>query len=114
LNEGASTAALAFIDAADQKLRATRSRAAAISAESVGLYLGYFEKGYRLEFDSDDALWLRVGRRSFRIMALPGDQFVIASGSFAGNLVGLTTDANGDAWLAIASVGEKVRWLQGL
>jgi CubicO group peptidase (beta-lactamase class C family) len=113
LNEGANDALIATHKAADQQLQTLAASATAVSKETIGQYLGYYERGYVLAFDDQDVLWLNQGRRSFRIMALPDGDYVIASGIITGNLVKFSTDANSDGWLEIDQI-ETVRWLQGI
>ena len=85
-----------------------------MSKEAISNYLGYYQRGYVLSFDDDDALWLHLGRRAFRIMAMPDGAYVVASGLIAGTPVSFATDANGDAWMTVTGNDETVRWLQRL
>jgi CubicO group peptidase (beta-lactamase class C family) len=115
LNDVANDALVAAVLEADQQRQVMIASASAVNDEKISPYLGFYERGYSLMFDDQDALWLHFGRRSFRIMALPDNSYVFASGLFAGLPVNLkfSTDVNGDAWMEITQL-ETVRWLQGI
>jgi CubicO group peptidase (beta-lactamase class C family) len=113
LNTTANDALVAALNTAIQQRQALADSATAVSKATIDRYLGIYEHGYSLAFDDEGALWLRLGRRSFRIMGLPDGDYVIASGIITGTPVKFSIDANGDTWMEITQF-ETVRWLQGL
>ena len=113
LNAGANAAVDAAYEAAEQQLRDLAGKAAPVAADVVAPYLGFYAKGWRLEFDAEGTLRLHQSSRAIPLLAMPDGSYVMASGEMPGTPVRLTTDAEGLRWLEIEAF-ETVRWSNGL
>ncbi len=95
-----------------ERLGDLAARAAAVDAEVIAPYLGYYEKGWRLAFDADGALRLRQSSRAIRLLAMPDGSYVMAGGVVPGTAVRFSRDEGGTPWLEIQDY-ETVRWTTG-
>ena len=112
LNRGANPAVVDAYRAAADGLDQLAAQADPVDPAAVAPYLGHYEKGWSLGFAADGSLRLRLGPRSFRMMAMPDGSYVMASGYALGQPVDLTRDENGMPRLAIRDF-ETVNWTVG-
>jgi CubicO group peptidase (beta-lactamase class C family) len=112
LNWGANPAVVDAYRAAADGLDQLAAQADPVDPAAAAPYLGHYEKGWSLGFAADGSLRLRLGPRSFRMMAMPDGSYVMASGYALGQPVDLTRDENGMPRLAIRDF-ETVNWTVG-
>jgi CubicO group peptidase (beta-lactamase class C family) len=112
LNRGANAAVIAQYQDTAQQLDDLARQALPVNPTEVAPYLGHYEKGWSLAFDSDGSLRLLQSSRAIRVMAMPDGSYVMAGGFSAGLPLHLFRDENGVPWLDIPDV-ERVRWMVG-
>lgn len=112
LNRGANAAIISQYQDAARHLDAVAAEALPVDPAEIAPFLGYYEKGWSLAFDSDGALRLRQSSRAIRVMAMPDGGYAMAGGFAAGLPLRFFHDENGMPWLDIPDL-ERVRWTVG-
>ena len=112
LNVGANETVVAQYQTAEQHLIDLAAQAEPVDPNTVGPYLGFYEKGWSLAFDADGTLLLRQSSRAIPLLAMPNGDYVMAGGVLPGNAVRFSEDGSGMRWLEIQDI-ETVRWSSG-
>ncbi len=110
LGAGMDEVIVAQYQAGEQRLTDLAAQVEPIDPEAIAPYLGFYEKGWRLAFDTDGELRLHQISRALRLLAMPDGSYVIADGLTAGIPVHFSRDETGMPWLEIVNI-ETARWL---
>jgi CubicO group peptidase (beta-lactamase class C family) len=113
LNGDGNDAVVADYQAAEQHLADLAAQAAPVDLDAIALYLGHYEKSWRVALDADGELRMHQSSRAIRLLAMPDGSYVMAGGVIPGNVVRFSHDDVGMPWLEIENL-ETVRWLTGL
>jgi CubicO group peptidase (beta-lactamase class C family) len=89
------------------------AQAGPVDSATMAPYLGYYDGGFRLAFDSSGALRLHLQNRAMRVLAQPDGGYVIGSGLLAGVGISFSRDAVGSPQMELHDIAT-VRWQSGL
>lgn len=113
LPASANAAVLAGYEAAAGKLADLAATSIPVDPAAVAPFLGYYEEGFRLAYDTAGTLRLQLQNRAPRVLGQPDGSYVLGSGALAGSTVRFARDAVGIPQLDIEDVAT-VRWQSGL
>jgi hypothetical protein len=100
-----------YQDAA-RSLANAAAQSVAVDAGAIARFLGYYERGYRLAYDSAGALRLYLSAAADRVLGMPSGSYVMASGQSVGTVIRLALDTTGVPEMKLEGF-ETVRWLSG-
>ncbi len=89
------------------------AQAVPVDPAAIAPYLSFYEKGFRLAFDTAGALRLYLQNRAWRVLGQPDGSYVIGSGVLAGTAMSLSRDAVGVPQMELEDYAT-VRWQSGL
>src|SRR5262249_31374774 len=112
LNRGANEAVVAEYRDAVGRLTDLAAEARPVAHGAIASFLGSYERGYGLAYDTSGAVRLHLSARPTRVLALPDGSGVAASGLIAGRSIRFVRDQTGVPVIELEGL-EAVRWLSG-